>query len=77
LVALCRAVGADRYLSGPAAKNYLDEAAFAREGVTVAWMSYDGYPEYPQCWGPFEPRLSIVDLLLNTGSRAVRYLKGS
>jgi hypothetical protein len=77
LVALCRAAGADRYLSGPAAKTYLDEAAFTRAGIAVAWMRYEGYPDYPQCWGPFEPQLSIVDLLLNTGADAPRYLRAA
>jgi hypothetical protein len=77
LVALCGAVGADRYLSGPAAKAYLDETAFARAGITVDWMRYDGYPDYPQCWGAFEPQMSIVDLLLNTGADAMRYIKAS
>jgi hypothetical protein len=37
-------------------------------------MSYESYPEYPQLWGEFEPRVSIVDLLLNTGTEAPRYL---
>ncbi len=38
-------------------------------------MNYDGYPAYPQLWGEFEPRVSIVDLLLNTGSEAPSYLQ--
>jgi hypothetical protein len=74
LVSLCEAVGADRYLSGPAAKDYLDVAAFAATGITVEWMDYSGYPEYPQLWGAFEPRLSIIDLLLNTGNAAADFL---
>ena len=77
LVALCRAVGADRYLSGPAARQYLDEARFAHENIGLEWMSYEGYPEYPQLWGAFVPHVSIVDLLLNTGAAAPRYLRGS
>jgi WbqC-like protein family len=74
LVALCVAAGAGRYLSGPAAKDYLDVAAFAAKGIEVEWMNYSSYPEYSQLWGAFEPRLSIVDLLLNIGSEAVNYL---
>ncbi len=42
LVAICREAGATTYLSGPAARAYLDEAKFAAGGVEVAWMSYDG-----------------------------------
>jgi WbqC-like protein family len=59
LVALCAAAGVDRCLSGPAAKGYLDVAAFTAKGITVEWMDY---PDYPQLWGAFEPRLSIIDL---------------
>ena len=74
LVALAKAAGATRYLTGPAAKSYLELDRFAAEGIEVVWMCYDGYPEYPQLWGPFEPKLSIIDLLLNTGSDAAHYL---
>lgn len=73
-LAICQAAGATRYLSGPAAKAYLDESEYADRGIDVAWMSYEGYPEYSQLWGTFEPKVSIVDLLLNTGSRAGDYL---
>ena len=38
-------------------------------------MTYDNYPPYPQLWGDFEPRVSIVDLLLNTGPHASTYLE--
>ena len=33
-------------------------------------MDYSGYPEYPQLHGPFEPRVSVIDVLLNAGSEA-------
>jgi hypothetical protein len=74
LIALCCAVGAQRYLSAPAARAYLDQERFAQAGIAVEWMSYDGYPTYPQLWGAFVPNVSIVDLLLNTGQKAPRYL---
>jgi hypothetical protein len=75
LVSLCEQAGADEYVSGPAAKAYLDEGEFAERGVAVRWMDYEGYPEYPQLHPPFEPAVSIVDLLFNTGSEAPRYMK--
>lgn len=75
LVGLCRQAGAARYLSGPAARSYLDERCFAEGGVAVAWFDYDGYAEYPQLWGPFEPRVSVLDLLFNCGPRAAQYLR--
>ncbi len=72
-LAICQAVGATCYLSGPAAKAYLDEGLLGGLGIEVAWMNYEGYPVYPQLWGDFEPNVSIVDLLLNTGARASSY----
>lgn len=67
LLELCKKVGATHYLSGPAAKDYLDIAAFQRENIAVRWMSYDGYGRYPQQWGDFVHGVSIIDLLLNVG----------
>jgi len=75
LAALCRAVSARRYLSGPAGKNYMDLTLFDTAGIAVEWMDYSGYREYPQLWGPFEHGVSIVDLILNTGADARRFLK--
>lgn len=74
LITLCQRAGATRYLSGPAARDYLDVALFDAAGIAVEWMRYDGYPEYPQLFGAFDPRLSVVDLVMNTGDRAGDYL---
>jgi len=68
LVHLCRQAGASEYLSGPAAKTYLDEALFSGEGIRVHWMDYSGYPEYAQLFcPPFIHEVSIIDLILNEG----------
>ena len=75
LLSLCRQVGAATYLSGPAARGYLDEAEFQRAGVAVEWADYSGYPEYRQRRPPFDHRVSIVDLVLNEGFGARRFLK--
>lgn len=76
LVGICLAAGATHYLSGPAARAYLDEDAFRAEGIEVLWMSYDGYPEYPQLHPPFEHHVSVLDLIFNTGADAPRYMLG-
>lgn len=76
LLNLCLASGATRYLSGPAARSYLDTALFEAEGIEVEWMSYDGYPEYPQLHPPFEHGVTILDLIFNTGPDAGEYMKG-
>jgi hypothetical protein len=74
IAALAAARDATRYLSGPAAKDYLNIDVFSSSGIEVAWMDYQGYPEYPQLWGPFEPFVSVIDLLLNSGDEAPQYL---
>ncbi len=75
LLTLCRQAGATTYLSGPAARIYLDVDLFARHGISVRWMDYEGYREYPQLHAPFEHHVSIVDLLFNSGPDAVSYLR--
>jgi hypothetical protein len=71
---LCAAAGATRYLSGPTARDYLDHAPFEAAGIAVDWMDYAGLPPYPQAWPGFEPAVSVVDLLLNTGADAASFL---
>lgn len=75
LVNLCKQAGATHYLSGPAAKSYLVEECFTREGISVSYMDYSGYPEYKQLYPPFEPGMSILDLLFNEGPEAASFMK--
>jgi hypothetical protein len=75
LVSLALAAGADVYLSGPRAREYMDEALFAEAGIVLEYMDYSGYPEYPQPHPPFEHTVTILDLLVSTGTAAPRYLK--
>jgi len=75
LVSLCKQAGATEYLSGPAAKAYLSEDLFERQGIALSYMDYSDYPEYRQLYPPFEPRVSIIDLILNEGTDATKYMK--
>ncbi|HEV3153041.1 MAG TPA: WbqC family protein [Candidatus Baltobacteraceae bacterium] len=77
LISLCRQVGADEYLSGPAARDYLDLERWRQAGIAVFFKSYQGYPEYPQLHGAFEHGVSALDLLFHTGTRAREYLKSA
>ena len=76
LVTLCEALGATEYVSGPAAKSYLDESRFQERGLSVSWFSYDGYTQYPQASAQFEHNVSVIALLLNTGLDACRGFRG-
>lgn len=70
LVEICRRLGADAYLSGPAARDYLEEDAFTSQGIRVEWFDYNGYPEYRQLHGDFDPAVSVLDPLLMLGPAA-------
>ena len=72
---LCEQAGATTYVSGPAAKAYLDESILRARDIQVEWFDYSGYPEYPQLWGNFVHEVSILDLLFNCGPDAPRYMK--
>ena len=75
LVHLCKQAGATAYVSGPSAKAYLDEDVFRNEGIAVAYIDYSGYPEYRQLYPPFEPSVTIIDLIFNEGPSATGYMK--
>lgn len=77
LVDLCRQSGADEYVSGPAAKAYLQEGLFGSAGITIRYMDYSGYPEYQQLYPPFAHDVSILDLIFNEGVNAPKYLKST
>jgi hypothetical protein len=70
---ICIKTGAQIYLSGPAARDYLDVASFREAGISVKWMSYHGYPEYAQLHGlVFSHHVSILDLLFCCGVEGAR-----
>ncbi|GII63267.1 hypothetical protein Skr01_33520 [Sphaerisporangium krabiense] len=75
LLDLCQKSGATQYVSGPAARVYLDESLLRNAGIDVLWFDYEGYREYPQLHPPFHHHVSVVDLIFNTGPTAKKYLK--
>ena len=75
LVSLCREAEATIYLSGPSARDYMDEDLFAQAGIELEYMDYSDYPEYDQPHPPFEHTVTILDLLFSVGEEAPRYMK--
>lgn len=73
LIAIVQHLGCDRYVSGPSARGYLEEDRFAEAGITLEYMRYD-YPEYPQLHPPFDPKVTVLDLLFMTGPDAPKYI---
>jgi hypothetical protein len=76
LVRICQHFGARTYLSGSAARVYLDTALFERNGIAVEWQDYV-HPVYPQLHGAFVPYLSAIDLILNCGEESLSVLEGT
>ena len=66
VLAICRELGAKRYVTGQGAANYLDHAAFDEAGIAVEYMDYEKRA-YPQLHGDFTPFVSALDLLANCG----------
>jgi len=75
LAHLCIQAGAKEYVSGAAAKNYLDDSVFMKQDIKIEWFDYSAYPEYEQLWGEFEHKVSILDLLFNCGKDSSKYMK--
>ncbi|OHB75994.1 MAG: hypothetical protein A2Z34_11005 [Planctomycetes bacterium RBG_16_59_8] len=77
IVNMCRAVGADAYLSGIHGKDYLDIGLFEKSGIRLIFQEFC-HPTYTQSQpGAFIPELSVVDMLFNCGPRTVDLLRGA
>jgi hypothetical protein len=74
LVKICQALEGDVYLSGRDGANYMDMATFHSHRLEIVFQDFN-HPEYPQCYGPFEPNLSVVDLLFNCGPDSLSIIK--
>lgn len=65
LISMCRATGASQYLSNEGARDYVDEAAMAHEGILHSWQIFQ-HPVYNQR-AAFMENMSAIDLLFNIG----------
>lgn len=63
LVDLVRSAGGKEYLTGTGSRDYLDEAIFEKEGISVCWQEFEN-PVYKQLHGGFEKMLSVLDFLM-------------
>ena len=73
LIGILEQVNATTYLSGPAAQVYLEPDLFEQAGIRLEYKVYD-YPEYEQLYPPFDPAISVIDLLLMVGKDSKAYL---
>ncbi len=76
LIGICRAVGATSYLAGVGARDYMDFKKFEQAGIPVDVQEFR-HPVYRQCYEPFVPCLSAIDLLLTCGGQSFHSLHGT
>jgi hypothetical protein len=75
LADLCAQAGGQEYISGPAARDYIEDSVFFGRGIKLTWFDYSGYLPYPQLWGDFSHNVTILDLLFNCGKDSPRFMK--
>jgi hypothetical protein len=75
LLNILQTINTTHYISGPSARDYIEEDKFRDAGINLEYMSYE-YPEYPQLYPPFDPTVSILDLLFMCGPDSMRYITG-
>jgi hypothetical protein len=73
VIHILKRVGATHYICGPSAASYMEPDKFDAAGIPFEYMQYN-YPEYPQLYPPFDPHVTILDLLFMTGKDAINYL---
>ena len=76
IIACLKNTAADAYLSGPSGSQYLEREKFQENHIRLQYFSFR-HPVYRQRYPGFEPNLSAVDLLFNTGPGAGRILAAS
>jgi len=76
LVEIVKKVGCDHYLSGPSAKDYIDDALFRDAGIGLEYIEYR-YPEYEQLHPPYDPQVTVLDLLFMKGPEAPSLIWGA
>ena len=76
LLSLVKAAHTDRYVSGPAAKDYIVAKDYEAAGIKLVWKDYESYPQYPQDSAEFTHFVSIWDLLFHVGDEAPYYIWG-
>jgi hypothetical protein len=77
LVNLCKAVGADTYVSGIGGKGYMDEKLFSKNNLNLEYQNYAAKPYSQRLSDSFVPDLSIIDMLVNVGPESIEIISES
>lgn len=73
LLQIVKSLNGTRYLSGPAAKDYLDESRFINNGIQLEYIKYE-FPIYRSTFSEFTHYVSVLDLLFHCGSSSREYI---
>ncbi|MGQ0809798.1 MAG: WbqC family protein [Nitrospiraceae bacterium] len=74
LVDICMASGATQYLCGAGAEHYIAKERFKPSGIELEIQKFH-HPAYRQCYEPFEPGMSAIDLLFCCGPESLARLR--
>lgn len=74
LIGICKELSATNYLSGPAAKAYINPDRFNEAGITLEYIDYS-YSQYDQLHGEFDHHVSVLDLIFNCGPAALELIR--
>jgi len=72
---ICKRSNADIYLAGVSGKDYLKQEDFCEAGIRIAHQEFH-HPIYKQLHDPFQPFMSIIDLLFNYGQESINIIRG-
>jgi hypothetical protein len=75
LIQVLKHVGAKHYLTGPSARDYVEQEKFDAAGISLSYVEYN-YKPYPQLYPPFDPFVTILDLMFMTGKDSLGYFDG-
>jgi hypothetical protein len=74
VIHILKRVGATHYICGPSASSYMEPEKFDHAGITFEYMEYE-YPEYSQLYPPYDPFVSILDLMFMMGKESCLYIE--
>ena len=74
LIDILDSLGADEYISGPTAKDYIQREQFNEKGIELYWHEFD-HPDYSQPHGEFVSHLTILDSLFSMGEETIELVR--
>ena len=74
IVSIIQQLNGEYYITGPAAKSYVDPETFKRNNIKLEFMDYSNYPVYNQSWGEFAHNVTILDLLFCEGFNSSEFI---